>query len=194
MQTASSFDVVSAAVSPNAALDASQQGEDTRLPQTSSPHMNETLAEAAVWSARVEDRMNVWMIAGEQQRAAKELATLTVSAAVREGAEPATKKTKRDEANAKKALCFNYDVFLGPKSEDPSLHFQDWLEEDRDKYHDIDSSDEVWYRYWFGAPVVSTERTPLASVVRHERPRPLPLSRQTHELEEQPEAYGSSWY
>ena len=52
MQTASSFDVASAAVSPNAALGAVQHGEDTRLPQTSPPHMNETLAEAAVWSAR----------------------------------------------------------------------------------------------------------------------------------------------
>ena len=85
MQAASSFDVASVAVSPIAALDAVQHGEDTRPPQTSSPHMNETVTEAAAWSAQVEDRMNVWMIAGEQQRAAAELATLTVSAAVREG-------------------------------------------------------------------------------------------------------------
>ena len=77
--------------------------------------MNETVTEAAAWSAQVEDRINVLMIAGEQQRGAGEPATLTASAAVREGTEPATKKTKRDAANAKKALCFNYDVFLGRK-------------------------------------------------------------------------------
>lgn len=191
MQTASSFDVVSVAVSPIAALDAVQHGEDTRLPHTSSPHTNETLPEAAVWFVRVKDRMNVWMIAGEQQRAAEQLATLTASAAVREDAEPATKKTKRDEAKTKKALCFNCDLFLGRKFDDPSLQFKDWLKEDQEKHHDIDRQ---WYvQMRFGAPMVSTERIPLASVIRHVRPRPLPLPRQTLQLEAQPEAYGSSW-
>ena len=105
---------------------------------------------------------------------------------------------RRLKANAKKALCFNYDVFRARKFEDPSLHFQDWLKEEQDKHHDIDRQ---WYvQIRAGAPMVSTERTPLASSIRQERPRPLPrpssplpLQRQTPQPEEQPETFGSSW-
>ena len=192
MQTASSFDVASAAVAPNAALDAVQLGEDTRLPQKSSSHMLGTKSKAAGCPARLENRMNEWRIAGEQQRAAEELATLTASAAVIEDAETATRKRKRDEADAKKALCFNYDCFLGRKCEDPSLHFQDWLKEEQDKYCDID---QQWHvEMMSGAPMVSTESTPLASPLPHLWPRPLQLPRQTSLPEKDSDAYGSSWY
>ena len=199
MQTASSFDVASVAASSSAAPGAVQHGDDTRLPQTSSPRMNETLGEAAVWCARVEDRMNVWGIAGEQQRAAEQLATRTASAAVEGEPEPPATKMRRLKANAQKALSFNYDVFCARKFDDPSLNFQDWLKEEQDKHHEIDRQ---WYvQMRFGAPMVSTERTPLAPSIRQERPRPLPrpssplpLQRQTPQPEEQPEAYGSSWY
>ena len=165
MQTASSFDVASAAVSEELAV-----------------HLR--------------------TISAEQLRLAQELATFRASAAVREGAEPATKKTKREEANAKKALCFNYDFFLGRKCEDPSLQFQDWLKEEQDKYHEIDEDlafelafeQECAFMLRPGAPMVSTERTPLPVVRPHESPQPPPLSSQTSQPEEQPEAYGSSWY
>ena len=59
MQAASSFDMASVAASSSAAPCAVQHGDGARLPQTSSPRMNETLGEAAVWCARVKDRMNV---------------------------------------------------------------------------------------------------------------------------------------
>ena len=64
--------------------------------------------------------MNVWRIAGEQQRAAEQLATRTASAAVEGDPEPPATKMRRLKANAQKALSFNYDVFCARKFDDPS--------------------------------------------------------------------------
>ena len=104
----------------------------------------------------VQNSLDVCRIAGEQQRASKQVKI----GEVEEHEEPKSRRRRRrrrrrisTKINAKvdkKALFFDYDVFCRRKKRHPSLHFQDWLVEEQEAYVEV-------YGDGWGA---STERTP----------------------------------
>ena len=113
-----------------------------------------TLRAADEWDAFVQNNLDVWRIASEQQRASKQVKI----GEDEEHEEPKSRRrrrrrrrrsTKIDAKVDRKALFFDYDVFCRRKKRHPSLHFQDWLVEEQEAYVEV-------YGDGWG---VSTERT-----------------------------------